>query len=353
MATNFRDIGRSSLKVTGNAGNQRASGCTATTARCEFWKWGEHYLRPECCTDHLVETAVFTHKLLTKHGVVHWLDYGSLLGAVRDGKMIPWDTDVDFGFLGSELERVVSLGSEIAARGYQLDLGDPRMVRINFSSVNTQHIDLFPWVERDGTMLMDPHPGGEWPGMHGRDAFPRRFLDNLGTVTLHGYSMPVPSPVGEFLAEHRYGPDYMTPRRAVPDLWRLPEISGEDMNESVTRLIEELGRAERKRMALSERSVWKRLPGWPRWVSSGLPLAPSRRICSSIMESLVDEADRGRDVVVQLVEELARTRHFVEELEHPSPSVAATHMARRAVRAYHKLRRILAQRWAASSPTGT
>ena len=351
--TNFRDVGRSSVKVAGNAGNQKASGCTSTTARCEYWKWGENYVRPECCTDHLVETAVFTHELLTKHGIVHWLDYGSLLGAVRGGELIPWDTDVDFGFLGSDLERVVSLGPEIAVPGYQLDMRDPCILRINFSPVNTQHIDIFPWVERDGVMLMDPHPGGDWPGMHGRDAFPRRFLDNLGTVTLHGYRMPAPSPVGEFLAEHRYGPDYMTPRRVVQNLWALPEISGEDMNESVTRLIEELGRAERKRMALRERSAWNRLPGWPRWVSSGLPLSVSRQICDSIMESLVDEADRGRAVVVQLVEELARTRQIVEELEHPSPSVAATHMARRAVRAYRKLRRILAQRRAVSSPTGT
>jgi phosphorylcholine metabolism protein LicD len=50
-----------------------------------------------------VETAVFTHELLTKHGIVHWLDYGSLLGAVRGGELIPWDNDVDFGFLGSDL----------------------------------------------------------------------------------------------------------------------------------------------------------------------------------------------------------------------------------------------------------
>ena len=148
----------------------------------------------------------------------------------------------------------------------------------------------------------------------------------------------------------------MTPRRVVQDLWALPEISSEDMNESVTRLIEELGRADRKQMVLRERSVWNRLPGWPRWVSSGLPrgaLSVSGQIRDSIMDSLVDEADRGRAVVVQLVEELARTRHIVEELEHPSPSVAATHMARRAVRAYRQLRRILPQQRAASSTTGT
>jgi lipopolysaccharide cholinephosphotransferase len=35
-------------------------------------------------------------QFLTKHNVVHWLDGGSLLGAVRDGKIISHDDDGDF-----------------------------------------------------------------------------------------------------------------------------------------------------------------------------------------------------------------------------------------------------------------
>jgi len=34
-------------------------------------------------------------KVFDNNDIPFWLEYGTLLGAVRDGKMIPWDTDID------------------------------------------------------------------------------------------------------------------------------------------------------------------------------------------------------------------------------------------------------------------
>jgi len=39
--------------------------------------------------------------MLDENGIVYWLDYGTLLGAVRGGKMIEWDYDIDLGTLDS------------------------------------------------------------------------------------------------------------------------------------------------------------------------------------------------------------------------------------------------------------
>lgn len=36
-------------------------------------------------------------EVLDKHNVEFWLDCGTLLGAVRNGKFIPWEHDIDFG----------------------------------------------------------------------------------------------------------------------------------------------------------------------------------------------------------------------------------------------------------------
>ena len=42
--------------------------------------------------------------MLKKSGVTYWIDYGTLLGAARNGKVIPHDHDIDFCFLGDEEE---------------------------------------------------------------------------------------------------------------------------------------------------------------------------------------------------------------------------------------------------------
>ena len=61
------------------------TGCTRESQRCEFWTQGEEYLRPACCTQHLKDLLFYTHDLLRRHGIPHWLDFGAVLGAVRGG----------------------------------------------------------------------------------------------------------------------------------------------------------------------------------------------------------------------------------------------------------------------------
>jgi len=51
-----------------------------------------------------IKTNLFiTLDILEKHNFKYWLDYGSLLGAVRDGKIIRWDLDSDIGVMVNDL----------------------------------------------------------------------------------------------------------------------------------------------------------------------------------------------------------------------------------------------------------
>jgi hypothetical protein len=62
---------------------------------------------------------------LEHSGIKFWLDYGSLLGAVRDGGMIKWDPDMDFGTVDEcwdDLTRVIPKLQELGFCGYTTNI---------------------------------------------------------------------------------------------------------------------------------------------------------------------------------------------------------------------------------------
>lgn len=49
-------------------------------------------------------------QICDKHEITYWADYGTLLGTIREGNIIPWDTDIDIGILASDFQKFKSLG---------------------------------------------------------------------------------------------------------------------------------------------------------------------------------------------------------------------------------------------------
>ena len=69
---------------------------------------------PECCKENLSELLLECIDFFNKNNIRYWVDWGTLLGLVRDKGLIPWDKDVDFGVLREEERKLGSAFSEHA-----------------------------------------------------------------------------------------------------------------------------------------------------------------------------------------------------------------------------------------------
>ncbi len=93
---------------------------------------------PPCCREHMKELSYYVAACLSEMGVVHWLEGGSLLGAVRErGALLKWEDDIDMSVLldgDMTWERLAAGLAERGARdGYFVDLFEKKgFVSISF-----------------------------------------------------------------------------------------------------------------------------------------------------------------------------------------------------------------------------
>lgn len=139
-----------------------------------------------------------------------FLDYGTLLGAVRAGRMIGHDLDIDIGYLSRaqspadamrdsfDVERVLR-----RTHGWRVQRKDGGLLQVFFPQVDgrRRNIDIFTAFFVDGT-LYQVHDT-RMPGDVG-DILP------LTTVMLEGRQMPAPHRP-EKLLESLYGPGWRVP----------------------------------------------------------------------------------------------------------------------------------------------
>jgi SAM-dependent methyltransferase len=142
-------------------------------------------------------------------GVPAFVAYGTLLGAVRNGRLIGHDNDVDLAYVsehphpvdvvreGFRVERALRRAGFSVRRGSGARLN----VRVNLGDGSIGGIDVFTacWVE--GRLYMPSDTGFDL----GRDT-----ILPLGTVTLEGLEVPAPAQP-EPLLEATYGEGWRTP----------------------------------------------------------------------------------------------------------------------------------------------
>ena len=100
LETFARRHGIRELEITGDSVSWR--GCDKTTSPCPFNLYVNRLglNTAPCCRERMKELCHTVCRWLEEMGVVHWLEGGTLLGAVREnGKLLPWEDDVDVSVL--------------------------------------------------------------------------------------------------------------------------------------------------------------------------------------------------------------------------------------------------------------
>jgi hypothetical protein len=64
-------------------------------------------------------------EVFDEFSIKYWLDYGTLLGAVRDGKIIEWDSDIDLGMWDNDRGKVLLATPELKRRKFDVELNSP------------------------------------------------------------------------------------------------------------------------------------------------------------------------------------------------------------------------------------
>jgi len=154
-------------------------------------------------------------RILDKHEIPYVLEGGTLLGIVRENRLLPWDNDLDLTIIEQDMDRVLNLRQKFWWAGYKIRLRKSRedIPHFPIGSVRLLKIRLKNYFFETGIGLMDIFVKKRiddkyyWiVGQHGHvlKSVPAHFYENLTRYNFEGYDYSIPADFEDYLT-YRYG----------------------------------------------------------------------------------------------------------------------------------------------------
>jgi hypothetical protein len=153
-----------SLRKASRQHNESLLCCLPENMRCD-WVNDAPYTIPKCEEDNLIQILQWLDTLLKNHHIQWMILFGTLLGSIRHGKHIPFETDIDIAVIDRHwllMEKIIH--DEIRGTHFWFkpssNINEPS--RLYVSQINTVHIDIWRYKKyQTTTTLYDSTDGGE------------------------------------------------------------------------------------------------------------------------------------------------------------------------------------------------
>ncbi len=151
----------------------------------------------------------YVSDLLKMLNIHYWIDWGTLLGAIRNGKIIPWDFDIDIGIFHKDVVKLLDAENTIGKDGYEFAVDRnrkyARKIRFFGKEGFDFHIDIDPWdVSTNGDYAFATFDYSK--------KCPTNEIIETGTIIFEDAEYPCPK-----------NPENRLSRLVGPD-WKIPKV---------------------------------------------------------------------------------------------------------------------------------
>jgi glycerol-3-phosphate cytidylyltransferase len=157
-----------------------------------------------------------------ERNIFHWIDFGTLLSAYREGKMFDHDNDVDICiFKEKQSDAIQILNKLVSENRVSIIFGsatEGNIISVEFfgHNIKSRRFDIYT-CERNGNFIILPIGYPNVNGNFNNLKFKPFYIDELETIKLGDYQFNCPRHLSSFL-KLRYGKDYMIPQYRCEEL---------------------------------------------------------------------------------------------------------------------------------------